>query len=212
MFLKDGDGAVFRGNIGLFEGKDKQFHLKEEDARTLLGMALDDYHNKWSRYPKEIFIHGRAKFEQKEWDGFLSAVYMRKGARTKLYGIVIKNTPSLKLFRDVEDEKCNYGVMRGLCWKVNDQEAYLVTKGFVPKLQTIMSMEIPNTLRIQVVKGEADIDQVVKDVLALTKLNYNACLYGDGLPVTLRFSNMLGNILTATEKWTSDTRQFKYYT
>lgn len=35
------------------------------------------------------------------------------------------------------------------------------------------------------------------DVLSLTKLNYNTCIYGDGLPVTLRFADQIGEILTA---------------
>jgi hypothetical protein len=34
-------------------------------------------------------------------------------------------------------------------------------------------------------------------VLALTKLNYNACIYGDGQPVTLSFADAVGEILTA---------------
>ena len=28
---------------------------------------------------------------------------------------------------------------------------------------------------------------ILGDILALTKLNFNSCIYGDGLPVTLRF-------------------------
>ena len=38
---------------------------------------------------------------------------------------------------------------------------------------------------------------VLRDVLALTKLNYNACIYGDGIPVTLRFADAVGDVLTA---------------
>jgi hypothetical protein len=52
-------------------------------------------------------------------------------------------------------------------------------------------------LRIDIVRGEADLLTVMKDVMALTKLNFNACIYGDGLPVTLRFANAVGEILTA---------------
>ena len=33
--------------------------------------------------------------------------------------------------------------------------------------------------------------------MSLTKLNYNACIYGDGLPVTLKFADSIGEILTA---------------
>lgn len=34
-------------------------------------------------------------------------------------------------------------------------------------------------------------------VLALTKLNYNACIYGDGQPVALSFADAVGEIVTA---------------
>lgn len=38
------------------------------------------------------------------------------------------------------------------------------------------------------------------DVLALTKLNYNISIFGDGLPVTLRFADSVGEILTAARR------------
>jgi hypothetical protein len=34
----------------------------------------------------------------------------------------------------------------------------------------------------------------------MTKLNYNAGIYGDGMPVTLRFAHAVGEILTAIPK------------
>jgi len=33
--------------------------------------------------------------------------------------------------------------------------------------------------------------------MALTKLNYNACLFADGSPITLKFANAVGEVLTA---------------
>ncbi len=60
-------------------------------------------------------------------------------------------------------------------------------------------------------KGEENIEQVLADILALTKLNYNACIYGDGVPVTLRFSDQVGGILTAIKKLDVQVLPFKYY-
>lgn len=211
MFLKDGDGSVFRGNIGLWQGKnEKEFHLDEPSSYDLLSMALDDYKEKWNKFPKELFIHGRAVFSDEEWTGFQRAVTERK-AETNLVGIVIKDTGGFKLFRDVENEPSNYGVMRGMALKINDNEAYLITRGFIPRLNTSTSLEIPNPLHIKITRGTADIDTVLKDVLALTKLNYNACIHGDGLPVTLRFSDTIGSILTATDNFKTEQRKFMYY-
>lgn len=211
MFLKDGDGSVFRGNIGLWQSENsKEFHLDDISAAELLGLALDDYQNKWNKFPKEIFIHGRAKFSDKEWSGFNKAVTDRN-AETKLVGIIIKSSSNLKLFRDVIGQQSNYGIMRGMALKINESEAYLITRGFVPRLNTSTSLEIPNPLHVQISRGNSDLKTVLRDVLALTKLNYNACIYGDGLPVTLRFSNNIGNILTATENFKADQRKFMFY-
>lgn len=78
--------------------------------------------------------------------------------------------------------------------------AYLWTKGFVPRLQTYAGREVPNPLSIEISRSEAAIEQVMADVLALTKLNYNTCIYGDGIPVTLRFADAVGEILTAAPR------------
>jgi hypothetical protein len=127
---------------------------------------------------------------------------------------VIKSTNKLKLFRDIPDEECRYGVLRGLAYILDDYDGYLWTRGFVPRMDTSMSMEIPNPLRIRIDRSthpSVSMQQVLKDILALTKLNYNACLYGDGLPVTLRFSDMIGSILTAVDGINQRVLPFKYY-
>ncbi|HLI82370.1 MAG TPA: hypothetical protein VKV17_00545, partial [Bryobacteraceae bacterium] len=45
--------------------------------------------------------------------------------------------------------------------------------------------------------GSASIQTVLNDILALTKLNYNTCRYGDGKPITLKFADAVGEVLTA---------------
>jgi hypothetical protein len=44
---------------------------------------------------------------------------------------------------------------------------------------------------------ELFIETVLADVLALTKLNYNSCQYADGAPITLKFADAVGEVLTA---------------
>lgn len=212
LFMSDGDGAVFRGNNGLWLSENsKEFHLDENEAFNLLNLALTDYHaNNGGNYPREMFIHGRASFSDKEWEGFMKAIEAHK-ADTNLVGIVIKDNAPMKLFRDVDDEKSDYGVLRGTAVMVNEKEAFLFTRGFIPRLNTSLSMETPNPLHVKVSRGDADLHTVLSDIMALTKLNYNTCVYGDGKPVTLRFSDTIGSILTATDHWKEERRQFKFY-
>jgi hypothetical protein len=211
LFMSDGDGAVFRGNNGLWISEnEKDFHLDEKESFNLLNLALTDFKKNNGTYPIELFIHGRADFSASEWNGFNKAL-SDHGAETKLVGIIIKDNAPMKLFRDVEDEKGNYGILRGTSVIVSEREAYLFTRGFVPRLNTSLSMETPNPLHIKISKGDAEIKTVLEDIMALTKLNYNTCIYGDGKPVTLRFSDTIGSILTATENVQEQKRQFKYY-
>ncbi len=88
-------------------------------------------------------------------------------------------------------------VLRGTAMGRNERSGYLWTRGFVPYLNTYPGRESPNPLKIDVIRGEADLRTVMLDVMSLTKLNFNACIYGDGLPVTLRFADSVGEILTA---------------
>jgi hypothetical protein len=74
---------------------------------------------------------------------------------------------------------------------------YLWTNGFVPRLGTYMGWEVPRALSIEVCRGEAELTQVMADIMALTKVNFNSCIFADGSPVTLRFADAVGEILTA---------------
>lgn len=212
LFLSDGDGTVFRGNNGLWVGKNEnEFHLDEAEAHNLLNLALSDYYRYNSQtYPKELFVHGRAEFSPEEWAGFQRAVSEHK-SDIDIAGIVIKDGAFLKLFRDIHDGQANFGVLRGIAGIVDSKEAYLSTRGFIPRLNTSTSLEVPNPLYVRVSRGNTDIDTVLNDIMKLTKLNYNCCIYGDGKPVTLRFSDVIGSILTATDKWKEERRQFRYY-
>ena len=211
MFLDSGDGTIFRGNVGPWKSRaENEYHLDEAAAYELLSMALNSYQQKNDCYPAEIFLHGRAGFHNREWAGFVRAV-QEVSSGTNLVGVVIKSSNKIKLFRDVEGKVCDYGNLRGLALLISSKEAFLWTRGFIPKLNTSNSLEIPNPLRIIIDKGDADINLVLRDIMCLTKLNYNACVYGDGLPVTLRFSDMVGSILTAVDEIGNRVLPFKYY-
>jgi hypothetical protein len=77
--------------------------------------------------------------------------------------------------------------------------------------RTTRAVEGPNPILIDVCKGSVPIEVVLRDVLALTKVNYNSCIFADGVPVTLRFANSVGEILTAGPPGPIPPLPFKYY-
>jgi len=83
----------------------------------------------------------------------------------------------------------------------------------IPRLRTYPGRGVPNPIYINICRGDAEIRTVMADVLALTKLNYNSCSFGDGKPVTLKFADAVGEILTAgpTSQVSAPPLPFKYY-
>jgi hypothetical protein len=190
MFLDSGDGVVFRGALGPWYTPDtKSFHLGENDARDLMAIIVEAYKSLHDGLaPLELFVHGKTRFSSAEAAGFRAAV----PADCKVVCVRIRDEFGLKLYR-----RAATNIARGNAWAVTPRLGYLWTKGFTPRLQTYPGREVPNPLTVEIVDGSAKIEQVMRDVLALTKLNYNACIYADGQPVTLRFADAVGEILTA---------------
>ena len=207
MFLSSGDGVVFRGAVGPWYSEDLgSFHLTKEQARTLLSMAVEAYKDIHGEAPSEIFIHGRIRYDNDEWAGFSEAV----SGKTNLVGVQIAAgggfRSGVKLFR--------YGknpVLRGVALIEDDRHAYLFTKGWIPRLRTYPGREVPNPLVIDIRRGEASMEQVLEDIMALTKLNFNSANFSDGIPVTLRFANQVGEILTAGPQGSTPPLPFKFY-
>ena len=83
--------------------------------------------------------------------------------------------------------------------------------GYIPRLQTYPGREVPNPLSIEICRGDAELGTVMKDVMGLTKVNFNACIFADGLPVTLRFANAVGEILTAGPRKEGPPLPFRHY-
>jgi hypothetical protein len=204
MFLDSGDGMVFKGDVGpWYAPESREYHLDRRSARELVELAVDSYKGKHGlRPPRELFLHGRVRFSEDEWAGFQEGV----GNQTNLVGVRIHDAHDLKLFR-----QGRHPILRGLAYVRDERTAYLWTRGFVPRLRTYPGREVPNPLLVDICKGAVPIEAVLKDILALTKVNYNSCNFADGVPVTLRFASEVGEILTAGPPGPIPPLPFKYY-
>jgi hypothetical protein len=203
LFLDSGDGLVFKGAMGpWYSAETHEFHLPQDEAKKLMRRVVESYIHEHGKMPAELFIHGRTRFDDEEWAGFRAAV----PSSTNLVGVRIVRSQDMKLFTPG-----SMPVLRGSAYHLSDRRALLWTSGFVPELSTYAGREVPNPLLIEICRGEANLNTVLSDVMGLTKLNFNACLYSDGLPVTLRFANAVGEILTAAPLIEGPPLPFRHY-
>jgi hypothetical protein len=204
MFLDSGDGIVFLGDEGpWYSPKTQQCHLSQDGAKELLEGILETYVDLEGKKLTEIFLHSRSSINESEYHGYQNAC--PSGVKLTAINVQLERT-GIRLFREGHKP-----VMRGTFWKWNENKGYLWGSGYAPKFGTYTGLEIPAPMKIEIQHGTGDIQQVAKDIFSLTKLNYNACKLGDSEPVTIKFSNAVGEILVSNPHVHERRPQFKFY-
>lgn len=206
MFLNSGDGLVFRGALGpWYSEKAREYHLSTAAARSLMQSVVEGYASKHDgRPPSQLFIHGRHRFNDEEWAGFRSSV----PEETQLVGVRIRPSEEMRLFRP----KGSLPILRGTALALGRRSGLLWTRGYTPRLAVYQGFETPKPLTVDISHGDGSIWEIMADVLALTKVNYNACDHASGLPVTLKFADRVGDILMASpEALAAPPLPFRFY-
>ena len=204
MFLDTGDGIVVRGDFGpWYSEEDREFHLSKEEAEKLLRKVLNTYRQLEGKLLREIFLHYRSWLNPEEYEGFKAAC-----------------PPDVKLvcirIRQIDDEfrlyrEGSWPVLRGTLLKAGITKCFLYTAGYKPYLKTYDGWETPVPLRIDIQYGVEDITQVATDIFGLTKLNFNACRLGQARPVTIDFSDAVGEVLISNPDIKDADPRFKFY-
>lgn len=205
MFLNTGDGIVFRGEFGPWYSRDtKQFFLSGNAASALLDGVLRTYRDLEGKELTEIFLHKRSSISDEEFDGFQKAC----PDDVKLVGIRVRGVGrgGVRLYR-----QGTMPVSRGTFWRISRRSGLLWGTGFKREIGTYDGWETPSPMRIDIQHGNSQIERVAQDILGLTKLNYNACRIGDSLPVTIGFSDKVGEILISNPRAIAHKANFKYY-
>ncbi len=204
MFLDTGDGVVFRGEYGPWRSPEKnEYHLDRQNARDLLKGVLETYREQGGKQLKEIFLHSRSPIFREEFEGYCEAC----PSDVAMVGIRVQPArDDMRVYR-----LGKWPALRGTMWALNERTAYLWGSGFKPSVLSYDGWEVPVPLRIDVQHGTGDLRQICQDILGLTKLNYNACKLGDSQPVTILFSDDVGEILISNPTVKTRRPNFKYY-
>ena len=203
VFNERGEGVVVRGGTAAILKDDRQPHLNEEGAFTLLRSALARYKEIHSTLPARIVIHKSSSYSEEERLGFEQA----------LAEVEIESYDLLHL-RESEGRLYRAGVyppLRGTMLELSEDESLLYTRGSVPFFETYPGLYVPKPTHITIEAAEQTKRFLNQEILALTKLNWNSTQFDGASPVTLRASREVSKVLRFCEPGQKIEPRYSFY-
>jgi hypothetical protein len=150
--------------------------------------------------PDRVVVHKTTTFHKEEVDGFTKAAKNR----VPTLDYVWMRATSFRIVRKGFEEP-----WRGTLCTLTGQ-SYLFTGGYVPWWNEYPGMHIPAPLEV----GSAaatDIKDRAREILTLTKMNWNSSDGIASLPITLLFARRVGELMCELSENASPKPSYRFY-
>lgn len=223
VFDADGTGLEFVAyspsevDVTVVDGKNP--HLSRHAMQRVMSRSLSLYqHRHGGAIPRRMVVHKTTEFKPDEVDGCFD---------------VLRATESIDLVQIQQDtgwrgvliEKPrgggkgrpgSYPLLRGSYLHLGGREALLWTQGDVPDAVEAShyfkeGKGIPSPLLLRRFAGHGGWEQNCRDVLGLTKMDWNTDNLYDRLPVTIGFAQTLARVVKRLERVSSQPFQFRFF-
>jgi hypothetical protein len=168
-----------------------------------MDLILAQYEAVMKQTPARVVVHKTSRYWPEERDGFRAAIE----ARVRRYDLMaLEKQNRVRLITTSK-----YPPLRGTRFSIGELD-YLYTTGFIAALNEFHGMHVPAPLQIADHIGQDSTrETLLREVLALTKLNWNSAALGGLLPITIKFSGLVGEIMREIPADREPLPQFKFY-
>lgn len=202
-FDEQGNGLVLRGQDFLWDTDQhgNSAHLSAALAEELISLVLKRYQDETKQNPRRVVVHKTSEFWPAERDGIVEA--LKPVDQFDL--ISVSPTEDIRVLRDAR-----YPILRGSHIAI-DREHLLYTTGYISALQAFPHGHVPLPLRLRDHVGDSGVSELLREMMILTKLNWNSAGFAGLMPITLRFSRLVGEIMKEMPPSQEPLPQFKFY-
>jgi hypothetical protein len=205
LFDERGEGLILKGGTALKDKTDRQPYLSASDAFDLTRTALQSYKKEHGNYPARMVIHKTSRFHADEREGFQKAIEQSEIEIADF--IWMPRRSPVRLFRNGI-----YPPLRGTAMRLDEGQTILYTRGSVDFFRTYPGMYVPNPLMLHAQRRDTpDWNPLIKEILALTKMNWNGTQFDGALPVTLKAARQVGDILKYVPDGTVPDPRYRFY-
>jgi len=204
VFDERGDGVVVRGGPIQMSKDDRVPHLSGADANTLVTRALTRYRDTHKNTPARVVLHKTSPFNAEELEGCDAAATAANIAIVDC--VSISRRPTTRLFR-----YGNYPPLRGTYLRLDEREHLLYTRGSVNFFETYPGSYVPRPLLFRCDRIESTPKQIAREMLGLSKLNWNVTQFDGGYPITIEAARRVGKIFKYLGADDLVGHQYSYY-
>ncbi|KQT62271.1 MULTISPECIES: argonaute/piwi family protein [unclassified Aureimonas] len=204
MFDERGQGQILQGARPRTDHKGRNPYLAESDAYNLLSRSLEQFRKHHRQAPARVVLHKTSPFRDEERSGFKQALAEERIDDADF--LWIKRNTSIRLHRSGR-----YPVLRGTSVKLGS-EFVLMTKGSVPFYQTYPAEYAPRPLHVVHDYGSASAEELAREIMLLTNMNWNTTQFDGGQPITITASKEVARILRHMNSDNQRTYRYAYFT
>lgn len=188
VFNERGEGVIVKGGPAQINREDRTPHLSTEEAERLLVRAIKKFRQEHRTNPARLVLHKSSWFDSKEREGFHAAAAAENIDTVDMVSIRKSFT---RFFR----EGGHYPPLRGTAIALSEKEVLCYTHASVDFYRTYPGLYVPKPLLLRLDDCGTSTRDLIKEVLALSKMNWNSTHFNHSLPITLAAADDVGSIL-----------------
>ena len=204
VFDERGEGLVVQGGSASYDKDDRSPHLSAEDAQELLAGGLATYRREHKTMPARLVMHKTSYFNVQEKEGFARAA---EDEKLEVLDLVTVRRSGARVLR-----AGNSPMVRGTAMLFDEKSGILYLKGTVPYFQVYPGAYIPRALEFIREDGETGASELARELIELSKLNFNNTQFDTGDPITVRAARRVGDILKHVPSGKKVNSRFRYFT
>jgi len=188
VYMRTGESQVIRGQPFEWDYKEKgrSIQLSYSQMKRLVENSIEIYRAQRRQVPSRLVVHKSTHFSEKEIEG----------CRSACEDIDELDTIQISDYTRFNASHVNYDypVVRGTVF-ADENEAIMFSSGYVPALATYPGPEVPRPLHLKCQHIDTSIDLICKDIMSLTKLDWNSSTFYIKWPVTIGVSQKVGSVM-----------------
>ena len=202
VFSQSGDGLIMRGERAFVDTDgDRRPHLARDAAQRLLAQAIDLYERHYGQRPGRVVVHKTSRYYPDELAGFQDGL-----SGVTSFDFLTLSQRGIQFFRAGQEPP-----LRGTLIRLAPRNYLLYTAGYVPHLRVYPGPRAPHPLEVLEHHGDSSPEKVCSEILALTKVNWNACAFASRDPITIAFSRQVGSILRDLPPRATPQPKYRFY-